>query len=293
MSDEELAELAADIKAHGMHMPIVLWRDNSEEPNGAEGPFPIYLLDGQNRLAALKLLGISDPYDAKQGGLVVTTVRILNAKKRVSYMGGRRPAYVWETGCDPYAFHKSMNVYRRHFTTQQRRWEIEREILNDKRANSAEIGRRVGADEKTVTAVRSEMSVQFPEIPENEHKPAARAEDVARSNPNATVREIAERAGVSVGTAAKARKQAAEPASSQQKATNPPAASKAAQARVDGFMGVALSLAHALEVARPETIALIVEDIAGRPDVRRQIKALRDGLDRLLVDAVDAKEKAA
>ena len=67
MSDAELAELAADIKANGLLEPIVVWEDNTEAAKGGEGPFPTYLLDGRNRLAALKLLGITDPHDAPTG----------------------------------------------------------------------------------------------------------------------------------------------------------------------------------------------------------------------------------
>ena len=40
MSDAELDEFAADIKANGLLDPIILWRDNREEANGATGPFP-------------------------------------------------------------------------------------------------------------------------------------------------------------------------------------------------------------------------------------------------------------
>ena len=61
MSDAELEALAADIKANGLQEAIILWEDNREALNGSEGPFPLWLLDGRNRLAALKLLGI-DPH---------------------------------------------------------------------------------------------------------------------------------------------------------------------------------------------------------------------------------------
>ena len=58
MGDAELPQnLAANIKASGLQEPVILWRDNREAANGSKGPFPVYLLDGRNRLAALKLLG--------------------------------------------------------------------------------------------------------------------------------------------------------------------------------------------------------------------------------------------
>ena len=67
MGDDELQALADDIKANGLQEPIILWRDNREAANGSEGPFPLWLLDGRNRLAALKLLGIDDPSRAPDG----------------------------------------------------------------------------------------------------------------------------------------------------------------------------------------------------------------------------------
>jgi hypothetical protein len=198
MSDAELAELAEDIKAHGMHEPIVLWRDNREEAKGSSGPFPLYLLDGRNRLAALERIGINDPYAAEPGGLVVTTVRTLNAVKRVSYLG-RRMKYAWETDCDPYTFHKSMNVFRRHLTPEQRRWQIKQAIVADPKASDREISRREKVSHHTVAATRAEMSVQNGQTAQNEHRPAERVAEVLKSEPKLSTREVAAKAGVSAG----------------------------------------------------------------------------------------------
>ena len=62
-----LQELAEDIKAHGLQEPVVVWQDNRTAADGGRAPFPRYLLDGRNRLAALRLLGIDNPKHAPKG----------------------------------------------------------------------------------------------------------------------------------------------------------------------------------------------------------------------------------
>jgi hypothetical protein len=122
MSNGELRELADDIKKHGLQEPIVLFQDNSEEPKGATGPFPYLLLDGVNRYEAIKLNGIKDPYQVQYGKLRVATVVIVRAFRHSPSTGK------WEVDCDPAAMHLSLNVYRRHLTSEQRRWEIKRTL---------------------------------------------------------------------------------------------------------------------------------------------------------------------
>jgi hypothetical protein len=51
MSEAELKDLAADIKANGLREPIILWRENWDHET------PAILLDGRNRLDALAALG--------------------------------------------------------------------------------------------------------------------------------------------------------------------------------------------------------------------------------------------
>lgn len=126
MSDEQIDDLAKDIKENGLQEPIILWRDNREEAKGSTGPFPVYLLDGRNRLAALKKLGITDPTRAKFGDVVAFTVRTLSAIRQITTIGGRGGMTAkWETDCDPLALHLSLNVHRRHLNAQQKRKAIE------------------------------------------------------------------------------------------------------------------------------------------------------------------------
>jgi hypothetical protein len=158
MSDAELKVLAADIQKYGLQEPIIYWRDNREEANGAKGPFQVYLLDGRNRLAALKLLGIHDPNKAPVGKLVESRTRIVNAIKQVGILG--KSSTQWETDTDPVAFHLSMNVHRRHLTNDQKRWQIKHAIVANPRASNRAIGRKVGASHHTVAEVRTDMDGQ-------------------------------------------------------------------------------------------------------------------------------------
>jgi ParB-like chromosome segregation protein Spo0J len=81
LSDDELAELAGDIKAHGLHEAVWLYRDPDRGT---------VLLDGRNRWRACYLAGIKD-----------IPVR-------------------WYDGDDPVTFSISLNVVRRHLTAGQK-----------------------------------------------------------------------------------------------------------------------------------------------------------------------------
>lgn len=78
--DDELAELAADIRDNGLHEPIWLWN---------EVDVCLWLLDGRNRLAACRIAGVEP------------TTRLY-------------------TGTDPVGFAIAENLKRRHLTTGQK-----------------------------------------------------------------------------------------------------------------------------------------------------------------------------
>jgi hypothetical protein len=84
MSDEELQDLAADIRENGLQEPLVVGEIADEE-----GVITDYLIDGRNRLAACKIAGMEPE------------VRRLK-------------------GEDPTAFLLSANILRRHMTKGQR-----------------------------------------------------------------------------------------------------------------------------------------------------------------------------
>ena len=217
LSPAELKALAADIKRHGLQEPIVIWRDNRDEANGSKGPFPQYLLDGKNCAKALTMLGITDPNHAPSGKLVVNRgVRYVDAVKMTTTLGGGKSTTEWVTDTDPYALHLSLNYHRRQLTpaeqrkmltSTQKRWEIKKLIITHPQWTGRDIAKKVGVDNKTVESVRSEMSGQNEEIPQNDHLPIERAKAIARAKPNASLSKIQKQAGVSRGTAVKARKE--------------------------------------------------------------------------------------
>ena len=78
-----------------MQQPIILWEDNTEAANSSEGPFPLWLLDGRNRLAALKLLGIEDPNQAPSGQVAEAKVGVLHALEG-ALVGGKASRTTWK-----------------------------------------------------------------------------------------------------------------------------------------------------------------------------------------------------
>lgn len=80
MAENELSELARDIKENGLCNPLIVWTD----PEGYE-----LLLDGRNRLAACQLAGV-------------------------------KPRFEPFTGSDPVSYVLSQNVVRRHLNESQR-----------------------------------------------------------------------------------------------------------------------------------------------------------------------------
>jgi hypothetical protein len=123
MSPEELKALGEDIKKNGLHVPVALWR---ADPNA-----PLQLLDGISRLDAMEMVGI--PFDQMKG------------------------FHTMKPETDPYAFAISMNIERRHLTTEQKRDLIAKLIKAAPEKSDRQIAETVKADHKTVGSVRTEM----------------------------------------------------------------------------------------------------------------------------------------
>ncbi len=169
MSDAELEALAADIKANGLLEPIVVWEDNTEAAKGGEGPFPTYLLDGRNRLAALKLLGITDPHDAPTGkganygsGWAVKTHKALLP---TTSCGASTPKWLPEV--NPVTYVLSRNVHRRHLTSEQKRQAIAAFIKADPTTSDRTVAKELGVDNKTAAKVRADLEAreEIPHVP--------------------------------------------------------------------------------------------------------------------------------
>jgi hypothetical protein len=192
MSDAEIDELARDIFENGLREPVDIFVDNREEANGSPGPFPEQLMDGRNRLEALRRLGHNSPLEVNTKGIRYHYAIVRRGKK-------------WVAGCDPVKFILSKNVYRRHLTPQQRRDAIARYIKADPRLSDHAIAKDLKVDDKTVAKVRKE-SVPNLENPKMEHLPVERAKAAVRANPQASVSAIAESANVGRATAQRAQK---------------------------------------------------------------------------------------
>jgi hypothetical protein len=123
MGDEELRELADDIKRNGLLEPIKLWRDNTAEAKGSDEDGQLYILDGRNRWAALQLLGYTDPSLAPKGKEVDSTVQVLAAMKEYFHSSGKG-GKIWQPWINPVTYVLSRNVHRRHLTSEQKRQAI-------------------------------------------------------------------------------------------------------------------------------------------------------------------------
>jgi DNA-binding XRE family transcriptional regulator len=188
-----------------MQEPIVVFEDNSEASNGSEGPFPRYLLDGRNRRDALRLLGIKGEVEIPHGSITCDPVRTINAMCRATGSNGLPDG--WKVNTDPVTFVLSMNVRRRHLTSEQKRAAIEAYAKANPKASNRKVAKDLGVSDHTVADVRGDQNSQNANI---DHSPVERAKQVLRDNPALSQRAAAKLAEVSPATVAKARKEIGE-----------------------------------------------------------------------------------
>jgi hypothetical protein len=203
MTDAEIDQLAADIDKNGLQEPVVIWCDNRKEPRGTKGPFPEFLLDGRNRLEALKRIGIKDPFQATPAGsyhLGVTKVAAFKRQGSLS-LADRTVKGRWEAWVNPETYVLSANVHRRHLTAEQKREAIAAFIKAAPKASNRKVARALGVSDHTVAEVR----VQNAQNAQIAHQPKERAKAAIAENPNATITELATKAGVSERTVANAK----------------------------------------------------------------------------------------
>jgi hypothetical protein len=135
MDETQLAQLAEDVDAQGLRVPICLWRAHAS----AEWE----LIDGRNRLEVLA--GLDDAQERIEQAIESAT----------QYEGDK---------VDPWSFCISANIRRRHLTTKQKRELIVRLLKQDPARSDRAIADTVAADNKTVSAVRREAEARE-EIP--------------------------------------------------------------------------------------------------------------------------------
>jgi hypothetical protein len=157
MTEGELKELAEDIKANGLKVPIVTW---SSQADG------LSLIDGRNRLDALALAGLI--YTSPDGHI---GLRKWNGKKWLAR--GERIIPENIHGGDPYALARSLNVLRRHLTLEQRREKISKALVEHPEKSDRQIADEVKeSDHKKVGRVRrnAEATGALPQLKKTKGK---------------------------------------------------------------------------------------------------------------------------
>lgn len=114
LTREEYEALKADIAEHGVLVPVELDEHGS-------------ILDGHHRMQACRELGLPEPPTVVRAGL---------------------------TDAEKYEHALRLNLQRRHLTQTQKRALIRAELDRDPDRSDRTIGKLVGADHKTVGAVR-------------------------------------------------------------------------------------------------------------------------------------------
>jgi hypothetical protein len=134
MSPDELAELGADIKEHGLQSPISLLKVGDE----------FLLLDGRSRLDAMESVGCVLTFEKTSGVALGMKIDGL-----FGYLD-------WHEDIDPVAFVISANIHRRHLAIWQTRDLIAKLLKVDPNKSDRQIGVMTKADHKTVASVRAE-----------------------------------------------------------------------------------------------------------------------------------------
>src|SRR5262245_52858757 len=120
MSDEEIDELANDIKDHGLRETIAIWRADADKPDR------ICILDGRNRLAALVRLGVTFSRPELEA---------------VFPDGHTEEVFKWSHTTDPAAYVIGANIRRRHLTKKQQAELIVSALKAQQENDSAKLAR--------------------------------------------------------------------------------------------------------------------------------------------------------
>jgi hypothetical protein len=165
MSEDELCELGKDIKQNGLRAPIALWCDGEmpfDRKPTSEIRGTVYVLDGRNRLDAMEKVGLKR---------FCNRVGAMHSEGR----GGARTepdkpyVVVYDATTDPFTLGASLNVHRRHLTREQKRDVIAALLKLAPERSDRQVAKDVGADHKTVGAVRRQGEERG-EIPHAEER---------------------------------------------------------------------------------------------------------------------------
>lgn len=136
LSAAERRVLGEDIEKNGLKVPVVLWLDRDGS---------VYVLDGRNRLDATEEVGVQTFVN-----------RLGHGVARVEMSNG-----------DPYVIAASLNAYRRHLTSDQKRVAVAALLKHAPERSDRQVAKAAGVDHKTVGRVRREVEATG-EIPHSE-----------------------------------------------------------------------------------------------------------------------------
>jgi hypothetical protein len=150
MSPDELRELANDIRKNALQAPVVLW-----SPGNPDEGAPIYLLDGRNRLdamGAVKVIckGHSPSSDYKHWEILDARGCTLAS----SALGSRGLKIIRHAQVDPYTYVISVNIHRRHLTSDQKRELIAKLLKAAPEKSDRQIADQTKASPTTVGKIR-------------------------------------------------------------------------------------------------------------------------------------------
>jgi hypothetical protein len=144
LSDEELVKLGEDIKQNGLKHRVVIYEDADHK---------YWLLDGRNRLDAMKRVGISLEVRRNSiGWEIFVDDDEIDIDRWSDPFGATVVRDV-----DPYAYVISANYRRRHLDAEERHRIIALYLRREPRKSDRQIGQELGHDHKTIAKVRAEQ----------------------------------------------------------------------------------------------------------------------------------------
>jgi hypothetical protein len=139
LTADELRELGEDIKKHGLVSPITIFRDHGGK---------YWLLDGYNRLAAMKLVGIRFELSNDDS----------NWRLRLSDdLDVPPPKIVSAEDCDPVAYVISVNIHRRHLTAEDKHKAVVGLLKAQPEKSNRQIAKMAEASHPYIAKVRKKL----------------------------------------------------------------------------------------------------------------------------------------
>ncbi len=203
MTDEELDDLAADIRKNGLAAPVMFWTDNREyaachEPQTEtkDDDCPVYLLDGRNRMEAIERAGFTLQNVPTQ---TYPTRRTIHAQAMRAVSDDIGSSWRWVAEVDPYTYVMASNIKRRHLTAKQKRDLIAALLKLAPERSDRQVAKDVGVSHTTVATVRelAESTGQIGQFAtrtgadgKTRRQPAGKPRPKAPPSPQAVIRQL-------------------------------------------------------------------------------------------------------